>query len=152
MPGCDDRKLTLAGTIGMVWRAMNMAMSMPRPHVAWLRVGNAGWNLENQVIKLELPDNRVRGVLPSTLGLVAGGEPRLWPRQSLWRGTRNMKYTINWKGSWCWKPAGSLTSLIKLDLASTDPEYHMPHGMTRVFHVIQVVGFAHKHEVKSLPV
>lgn len=93
MPGCDDRKLTLAGTIGMVWRAMNMAMSMPRPHVAWLRVGNAGWHLENQVIKLELPDNRVRGVLPSTLGLVGGGEPRLWPRQSLWRGTRNMKYT-----------------------------------------------------------
>lgn len=47
-------------------------------------------NEHGYVIKLELADNRVRGVLPPTLG--------------------------------------SLTSLIKLDLSSTEPQYHLHLG------------------------
>mmetsp|Transcript_33787 Transcript_33787/g.69160 ORF Transcript_33787/g.69160 Transcript_33787/m.69160 type:complete len:372 (-) Transcript_33787:190-1305(-) len=70
---------------GDFWR--NNDNWMPETDPCWDYWYGVTCNEHGYVIKLELPDNRVRGILPSTLG--------------------------------------SLTSLIKLDLASTEPDYHL---------------------------
>lgn len=61
------RNRTLVGTTGMEWRATSMAMPLPCG-IPVCHPLSFSPTLVSQVIKLELADNRVRGILPSTLG------------------------------------------------------------------------------------
>ena len=76
-----------------------------------------------QVIKLELSDNRVRGPLPSALGSAFlrshSGHSLTPPDHGVLAIFCDCKFLAS---------EGALTSLITLDLSSTEPEYHMRLG------------------------